>query len=85
MLELLAVGMSSSGYRVRHVCSVLHKVELQIGLKDYDTQRDKRFAGTAGQAPETMLGAARLKTHLSEATGRELCFVSFVLWGIFML
>ena len=21
------------------------KVELQIGLKDYDTQRDKRFAG----------------------------------------
>ena len=24
----------------------LETVELQIGLKDYDTQRDKRFAGT---------------------------------------
>ena len=26
------------------------EVELQIGLKDYDTQRDKRFAGGFGDA-----------------------------------
>lgn len=34
------------------MCESVSQVELQIGLKDYDTQRDKRFAGEASDLKE---------------------------------
>jgi len=51
-------------------------VELQIGLKDYDTQRDKRFSGTV-KLPHIprprmkicVLGDAK---HMEEAQGQEM-------------
>lgn len=43
MKKSIAEIMQGSNTRKR---KFLETVELQIGLKDYDTQRDKRFAGT---------------------------------------
>lgn len=60
-------------------------VELQIGLKNYDTQKDKRFSGTvklpAMPRPRMTCCVLGDVKHCEEAAVR---FISFVLWRCFV-
>jgi large subunit ribosomal protein L10Ae len=51
-------------------------VELQIGLKDYDTQRDKRFSGTVKMPhiprPRMKICVLGDAKHMEEAQGQEM-------------
>merc|ERR1712113_1089739 len=58
----------------------LQTIELQIGLKDYDTQRDKRFAGTVKlphiPRPRMKICVLGDANHCDQAQNKDMPFKS---------